>query len=276
MNFPPVPKNLKCLNHFINIASEHQLKNIVASFWLLKYAVFIAKQVVPENHPPEVSNLVLSITSWLEYVQKNHRCKEGLTNQTVAYNEVKKYGLGLINYSRTEEDRDRYHKTMIKGYYHGVFIIDSLKLFGPLTEELEEKCKFAKWRALQIHNCLKVGECPIHPDTLIHFTKEDEMLNGFTENAELADLDIFDITLPNTHTSDSDNSSGLETSRVSSNSGISNELRKEKTLAQESLKIKMTDAEKYCKWAYSALSFEDIKTAVENIQKAIELLQNMD
>ena len=32
-------------------------------------------------------------------------------------------------------------------------------------------------------------------------------------------------------------------------------------------------AQKYCKWAGSALNYEDVKTAIDNLQKALHLLQ---
>lgn len=35
----------------------------------------------------------------------------------------------------------------------------------------------------------------------------------------------------------------------------------------------MIKAQKYCKWAGSALNYDDIKSAVENLQKALRLLQ---
>lgn len=35
----------------------------------------------------------------------------------------------------------------------------------------------------------------------------------------------------------------------------------------------ITKAQKYCKWAGSALNYEDVKTAVDNLQKALRLLQ---
>lgn len=35
----------------------------------------------------------------------------------------------------------------------------------------------------------------------------------------------------------------------------------------------LTKAQKYCKWAGSALNYEDTKTAIENLQKALRLLQ---
>lgn len=35
----------------------------------------------------------------------------------------------------------------------------------------------------------------------------------------------------------------------------------------------MIKAQKYCKWAGSALNYDDVKSAVENLQKALRLLQ---
>uniref|UniRef100_A0A1Q3FC11 Vacuolar protein n=1 Tax=Culex tarsalis TaxID=7177 RepID=A0A1Q3FC11_CULTA len=35
----------------------------------------------------------------------------------------------------------------------------------------------------------------------------------------------------------------------------------------------LTKAQKYCKWAGSALNYEDVKTAIDNLQKALNLLQ---
>lgn len=35
----------------------------------------------------------------------------------------------------------------------------------------------------------------------------------------------------------------------------------------------LVKAQKYCKWAGSAITYEDIKSAVENLQKGLHLLQ---
>lgn len=35
----------------------------------------------------------------------------------------------------------------------------------------------------------------------------------------------------------------------------------------------MTKAQKYCKWAGSALNYDDAKTAIENLEKALYLLK---
>lgn len=33
MNFPPVPNELKCLNHFLKLAMEHEERNVVVAYW---------------------------------------------------------------------------------------------------------------------------------------------------------------------------------------------------------------------------------------------------
>lgn len=35
----------------------------------------------------------------------------------------------------------------------------------------------------------------------------------------------------------------------------------------------MIKAQKYCKWAGSALTYDDVKSAIDNLQKALRLLQ---
>lgn len=37
--------------------------------------------------------------------------------------------------------------------------------------------------------------------------------------------------------------------------------------------VQMSKAQKYCKWAGSALNYDDISTAITNLQKALRLLQ---
>lgn len=33
MNFPPVPRGIKSLNHFLKVAKEHENRNVVVAYW---------------------------------------------------------------------------------------------------------------------------------------------------------------------------------------------------------------------------------------------------
>lgn len=39
--------------------------------------------------------------------------------------------------------------------------MDVLTTFGELTDEVQQNCKYAKWKAAYIHNCLRNGEMPV-------------------------------------------------------------------------------------------------------------------
>lgn len=39
--------------------------------------------------------------------------------------------------------------------------MDVLTTFGEQTDEIQQNCKYAKWKAAYIHNCLRNGETPV-------------------------------------------------------------------------------------------------------------------
>lgn len=49
----------------------------------------------------------------------------------------------------------------MKAFYTAGMIYDVLTTFGELTDEASQNCKYAKWKAAYIHNCLKNGETPV-------------------------------------------------------------------------------------------------------------------
>lgn len=50
---------------------------------------------------------------------------------------------------------------MVKSFYTAGMLMDVLMVFGELSEDIENKRKYAKWKAAYIHNCLKSGETPV-------------------------------------------------------------------------------------------------------------------
>lgn len=56
---------------------------------------------------------------------------------------------------------------MVKAFYTTAILMDVLTQFSALSEDFEEKRKFARWRAAYIHDCLRQGEIPVLPGTII-------------------------------------------------------------------------------------------------------------
>lgn len=52
-------------------------------------------------------------------------------------------------------------RNVVKAFYTAGFLMDVLTTFGEQTEEVQQNCKYAKWKAAYIHNCLRNGETPV-------------------------------------------------------------------------------------------------------------------
>lgn len=189
--------------------------------------------------------------------------------------------------------------------------MDVLSTFGELDEEMSEKRKYAKWKAAYIHNCLKVGEKPTpgsFGNSQSEFTPIDD--EETKPSNELHFNDGFQMpTFPSPP--DSDNVSNVSNNmppggfNVPINSPINpmppadpnygnfappaytptpqpvvpNIPAPAPTVISTSFggvtlsPDQIQKAQKYCKWATSALNYDDVKTATENLQKALTLLQ---
>ncbi|RWS11580.1 vacuolar protein sorting-associated protein VTA1-like isoform X1 [Dinothrombium tinctorium] len=141
----------------------------------------------------------------------------------------------------------------------------------------ELKSKYAKWRAAYINKCLKTGDQPFPPTS-----DKDEI-----ENQD------YSATFPSGNTSDSitlppppsDHSSAAtptfdpfsakqpptENIPIYTNTSSVSSL-----VAQNGTPLKpesLLKAQKYCKYAGSSLQYEDVQTAILNLEKALTLLK---
>ncbi|KRT85507.1 hypothetical protein AMK59_954 [Oryctes borbonicus] len=306
MLFPPVPQDIKAISHFLKVAEEHEERNIVVSYWCRMYAVQSAMKIIPGPKTPEVSQLLIAIMDWLEKTKNGHRDVEGISSETCAQAIIEEYALKLFNFAESEDRESRFDKNMVKAFYKSGILFDVLDQFGDLSEDIEEKRKYAKWRAAYIHNCLKKGVMPTPGSTIVLNDKEDDYtdflpkseldkIKGKTPEEESGDpVNTFpspsssndptpnpwsdqppaqpllpDIpsqpvipspTLPTFPTSPSH-----YVNPVAPPSGTTNV-----TLSPE----QMEKAQKYCKYANSALNYDDVKTAIDNLQRALHLLQS--
>lgn len=180
-------------------------------------------------------------------------------------------------------------------------------VFGELSDELVQKSKYAKWRAAYIIKSIKAGEKPLPPEDE---TKADQEANSeFNEppaynpqpggqaiDDDKQDFDIgqppaalnfndFNLNQINNLTINSQKPSTVTPSRpatsnysnpIDYSSGTAASSGPSQTLAaMNGIRISQDDilkAQKYSKWASSALDYEDVKTAVGNLQKALNIL----
>lgn len=198
-----------------------------------------------------------------------------------------------VNFVEDVCDKILFSRNVVKAFYTAGMIYDVLLTFGELTDEVQQNRKYAKWKAAYIHNCLKNGETPIPGPMATGEENEEEGTEdasnaasqepqsptmGFVQPPSMPinpDTGAIDITSPEQlpdPPKEPEKPPGGFQAYIPTGSEESEQYQPPQgdvTLTPDQI----TKAQKYCKWAGSALNYDDISTAIENLQKALRLLK---
>lgn len=178
-------------------------------------------------------------------------------------------------------------KTVATTFLAASLFLQVLAVFGDLDQETTEKIKYARFKAAEIMKALKEGSIATGGNTVV----EGEIQKGTTDqnalgNHETTNLAINQVasfaldrnSIPNNSCQNTDQDVLQTPPR-----NITNDIIPENAhLVIPSQEIvnpiqpnyrSITDAQKHAKFAISALQFDDVKSAVVNLEKALQLLQ---
>ncbi|KAM7136849.1 vacuolar protein sorting-associated protein VTA1 homolog isoform 1-T1 [Molossus nigricans] len=265
-----------------------------------------------DSKTPECRKFLSKLMDQLEALKKQLGDNEAVTQEIVGCAHLENYALKMFLYADNEDRAGRFHKNMIKSFYTASLLIDVITVFGELTDEFRfiplpevsteqnvKHRKYARWKATYIHNCLKNGETPQAGPVGI---EED---NDVEENEDVGATSLpTQPPQPSSSTYDPSNMpsssyTGIQIppgahapantpAEVPHSTGVtSNTIQPTpqtipaidpalfSTVSQGNICLTPEDfarAQKYCKYAGSALQYEDVSTAVQNLQKALKLL----
>ncbi|XP_044750803.1 vacuolar protein sorting-associated protein VTA1 homolog [Coccinella septempunctata] len=288
MQFPPVPPEVKSIAHFLKVAEEHEERNVVVAYWARMFACQRAMQLVPGKKPDSVSKLLIALMDWMEMTKKANLNNDGITNDTTAHALIEEYALQLFSYGDTQDRASNFNKNTIKAFYTAGILMDILEQFGPLSEDIQGKRKYAKWKAAYIHNCLKVGDIPIpggpdeNLDNVVHradLDKDDDINTApsdpFAVNPPPRnDENPFFPTEPSSLTPQPSVAPPTPSPYIPVVNPTTPQLPMPASSDHAALSPeKIKKAQKFCKFAESALDYEDYKAAIENLNKALHLIK---
>ncbi|PZC73464.1 hypothetical protein B5X24_HaOG209485 [Helicoverpa armigera] len=310
VNIPECPPSLKSIQHYLKTAAEHDTRDPVVAYWCRLHALQVGLKITNKKTPEE-TKLLMALMDWLEECKKINKDNDAIINEVAAQAHLENYALKLFLYADKQDREQNYGKNIVKAFYTAGMIYDVLTTFGELTDEAAQNRKYAKWKAAYIHNCLKNGETPVpgpmqsegdenaegtandgQPDAAPAPTATDmPQMPGFTTvtpatppvapssfNSFLPDPNAAmraASQLPPVPYTPDPNPGGFvpyDPSQQPQPVQPPANLYGDNRVAQLS-PDQIAKAQKYCKWASSALNYDDIKTAIGNLKNALELLQ---
>ncbi|XP_037000856.2 vacuolar protein sorting-associated protein VTA1 homolog isoform X2 [Artibeus jamaicensis] len=236
---------------------------------------------------------------WPITLKKQLGDNEAVSQEIVGCAHLENYALKMFLYADNEDRAARFHKNMIKSFYTASLLIDVLTVFGELTDENVKHRKYARWKATYIHHCLKSGETPQAGP--VGMEEENDVEDS--EDVGAASLptqppppssSAYDPSSlppggysgvqipPGAHApantpAEVPHSTGVTTNTIQPTPQTIPDIDPAlfSTVSQGDIRLTPEDfarAQKYCKYAGSALQYEDVSTAVQNLQKALKLL----
>lgn len=275
-----IPQSLRSIAHYVKIGAENADRDPIVHYWCLFYAVQSGMDIGKKS--PEALQYLTSLLSILEDMKKKLGGEEALTQDLVAQAHIENFAMKLFDYADKNDRQSNFTKGVIRAFYTAGHLIDVLSLFGELDENLISTRKYAKWKATYIHSCMKNGETPkpgsagSHNDDLNDFNMRIPRTETREEPQSTMDGPVPPNSVLNPIASShliSDSASVLETCE---NLHISDAKDSSPEMCENSGGLTLDDymeAQKYAKYAVSALSYEDSKTAIESLMKALAILK---
>lgn len=323
-SLPDPPAQLKAIQTYMKIAQDVDRADPVVSYWVRLFSIETALKI--DRDSPECKTFLSALISWLEKFKITQKDNEAVSSQLVGQAHFENFAMNLFNKADTLDREGTANKNTVRMFFMATVLFEAMAVFGPLTDEITQRAKYAKFKAAYIQKCLKAGQTPkpgpIDGSDLDGTgSKSDTTVNsGATTNEQSSKT--FDIPEVPTNTpgdpppqkpkdpfilnpstppssfrpslqpslppgsgysmNDSMPSSRPkpDPSKDSSNPANTSDASKStinatKFFATNGTQLKPDDiiqSQKYCKFANSALQYDDIPTAVDNLQKALLLL----
>ncbi|CAL8108623.1 unnamed protein product [Orchesella dallaii] len=272
------PTSLKPVSHYLKVAVEHDTRDPVIAYWARFAAV--QKSLSIDKSSPEAKGFVISLLEWLETKKKSQSSNEAITIEAAGEAHIENYALKLFNWADQSDRNAVFNKNVVKAFYTSGILFDVLEsLRPPLSDDFTKARKYAKWKAAYIHNCLKNGETPVPGEGLAPEDDEDEELDHESGGQGPSASGGYGFVMP-----PNDNVSPHVQVPYVPPPTIPSPRQDYTPPVQEpppqvgnpstSLSVEqIAKAQKYCKWAGSALNFDDVNNAIENLEKALTLLK---
>lgn len=157
-SIPEPPAQLKSLHPYIRIAQDIDRVDPVVGYWLRLYSTDSALKIDRES--PECKAFLGAIILWLEKFKQNNKQNEAVTNQTVGQAHMENFVVALFNKADTIDRDGKSDKNTVRMFYMAALMFEAMVVFGPLTDDVNKKAKYAKFKAAYLQKCFKAGIIP--------------------------------------------------------------------------------------------------------------------
>ncbi|KAI1286905.1 Vacuolar protein sorting-associated protein VTA1 -like protein [Halotydeus destructor] len=274
---PPPPASLKPIVGYLKLATDNERFDPVVSYWCRFYALQNALQI--DSKSKEAKTFLVYMMDYLEKEKRARKDNEAISNEMVAQAHVENYAIKFFEKADYEERSGMATLNTAKIYLASSQLFEVLSVFGELTPEISQRKKYAKWRTTVIMKAIKNGEQPPLPEDNEFapqqpgypvLPSQPNLDNEFGEPSSNSNYDSLP-PMPKPPQPEPDPDSALSTFQPASSSEAEHHCQGTHEAQVDTALI--MKAQKYIKFAGSALQYNDTATAAGFLRKALSLIE---
>ncbi|KAH7046227.1 Vta1 like-domain-containing protein [Linnemannia elongata] len=188
MSAANVPEALKSITPFLQRAAQLQEREPVVSYYSNYYAAKLAIQKASKDN--SCRPFIVELLDVLEKQRKDMGDNEAITSELVGYAHVENFAIKIFGKADDEDRAGQGSQKTAKNFVAAANFLELLKVFGDIDSEVEEKIKYAKWRAADIVKAIRDGRQPAPPPGANTNNNNDNQLNqDFMDTSSLSGFD---------------------------------------------------------------------------------------
>lgn len=278
------PPSLRSVQPFLTVANQFEKRDPIISYYANMYAVQEGLSV--HKGDPVAKAYLNELMDKLQQMKRTLKEEEAMSSDVVAQVHIEDVALRLFKHADEQDRAARFDRNMIKAFFTSSHIFTTLKQFGELSDEVESKMKYAKWKAVEIDRCLKGGVPPtpgppaagVSDDPLeLQFGGVGPPQIGFSVEPSANEQDPSIVqppgpkpvpkprqNIPQPTPQEGADSLPIPSGKVAGSF--------QNPVVPSLGPAEIAKAQKLCKFASSALDYEDVQGAIEYLGKAMNLL----
>jgi len=288
------PDALKQIKPYTTLATQLEQKNEKAvAYYCRLYA--LQQGMTINKSAPDCKKFLTQLMDLLESTKAQNKNDEAIQSQIVGQANVEEFALKLFDKADEDDRNSNFHKNLVKSFYSAGLLFDVLNYFDELSEDLVAKKKYAKCKAMYLNKCFQSGETPIAgPLISDEGSNEEPSASNYQDSGNPAGPSYpgypsqpsqpqlppstysspVKPTAPRPRSSNHSNPSTEHTSHSKPTPGYQEEASASSSGAQASISPElMAKAQKYAKYATSALNYDDVSTAITNLEECLRILK---
>ncbi|SNX83247.1 uncharacterized protein MEPE_01953 [Melanopsichium pennsylvanicum] len=155
---PTPPPELKAVLPYVQRANELRTADRVIAYWCCYYAAQLGISGNAKETEPKMYLLTLMDT--LEDLKSKLADNDAVINDAASSAYVENFALKVFVGADNEDRAGKATRATAKKFLAATHFIELLKIFGTLEPEMQEKIKYAKWKAADIAKAFKEGRKP--------------------------------------------------------------------------------------------------------------------